>query len=377
MQKRPRAEIIALGLIGVILVGLLLVAFLNRGSDSGSLTGRTWQLASITGQTPAYQGVVPAAEQPLYTIAFATDGTFVARADCNAIAGTYELDRGDGMTVVPGPSTLVACPDGSYGSLFAHALGTVTTWAISEADLTLTTSDGGTGTFVDSATAPVVPTATASTPPSPTSSASPSNELTPSPTSSPTETPSPTATTEPTASPTATPTPPASAAPTATPTAAPTAEPTATPEPTAAPTATPTPTPAPTPSPTPAPTATASPGGDLVGTDWQLASFTTRDPVAGADVPVDQRPKYTVSFVADGTFSATADCNIVAGTWTATAAGGLSIVPGLSTIVPCDDGSHGDLYVLALTNSASYAIANDGLTITLKDGGTLVYEPTA
>ena len=34
-----------------------------------------------------------------------------------------------------------------------------------------------------------------------------------------------------------------------------------------------------------------------------------------------------------------------------------------------------DLYVLALSNSASCALANDGLTITLKDGGTLVYEP--
>ena len=97
--------------------------------------------------------------------------------------------------------------------------------------------------------------------------------------------------------------------------------------------------------------------------------------MAGADVPADQRAKYTVSFAAGGTFSATADCNVVTGTWTATAAGGLSIVPGRSPIVPCGDGSYGDLYVLALSNSASYAIANDGLTITLKDGGTLVYEP--
>jgi heat shock protein HslJ len=97
--------------------------------------------------------------------------------------------------------------------------------------------------------------------------------------------------------------------------------------------------------------------------------------VAGADVPPDQRAKYTVSFVADGTFGATADCNVVTGTWTASAAGGLSIVPGPSTIVPCEDGSYGDLYVLALSNSASYVIANDALTISLEDGGTLVYEP--
>jgi hypothetical protein len=43
--------------------------------------------------------------------------------------------------------------------------------------------------------------------------------------------------------------------------------------------------------------------------------------------------------------------------------------------VPCADGSLGDLYVLALSNSASYVLANDGLTVTLSDGGTLGYEP--
>ena len=127
-QKRPQTTTIALIVIGAVIAGLLLFAFVTRRSDSGSLTGRTWQLASITGKTPAFQGVIPPAEQSLYTIAFATDGTFAARADCNAMAGTYTTDRRDGMTITPGPSTLVACPDGSYGGLFAHALGTVSTW---------------------------------------------------------------------------------------------------------------------------------------------------------------------------------------------------------------------------------------------------------
>jgi heat shock protein HslJ len=92
-------------------------------------------------------------------------------------------------------------------------------------------------------------------------------------------------------------------------------------------------------------------------------------------VPAADRFKYTLAFVAGGTFRATADCNTVSGTWSATANGGLSIVPGPSTIVACAEGSYGDLYVLALSNSASYAVANTGLTITLSDGGTLGYEP--
>jgi heat shock protein HslJ len=358
-EERPQTMTIALVVVGVIVAGLLLFAFLNRGSDNGSLTGRTWQLAAITGKTPAFQGVIPAAEQPLYTIAFSTDGTFVARADCNALSGTYALRRVDGITITAGPSTLVACPDGSYGSLFAHSLSTVTTWEVTGGELTLTTTDDGTGTFVDAATAPAVPTPTPTPSPSPTPSASPTPSPSPTPTPSPSPTPSPT----PSPSPTATAS--ASAGPTATPTATPTPAPTPTP--------TPKPTPAPTPSPTPAPT--PPPGGDLVGTNWQLTAFTTRDPAASGDVPAAERFKYTASFAQGGSFSATADCNTLLGTWTATATGGLAIVPGASSIVLCGEGSYSDVYILALTNSASYAIANDVLTITLEDGGTLVYEP--
>jgi heat shock protein HslJ len=144
MQQRQQVVVIALVALAVVVGVLVLFAFLNRGQDSGALTGRTWQLATITGQTPAYQGVVPAEDQPRYTIAFGADGTFAARADCNTLAGTYQLSGSDGITITPGPSTLVACPDGSYGSLFAHALGMVTTWAIADDELTLTASDGGT-----------------------------------------------------------------------------------------------------------------------------------------------------------------------------------------------------------------------------------------
>ena len=43
-----------------------------------------------------------------YTIDFATDGTFAARADCNQVAGAYELSGDDGITITPGPSTLMA-----------------------------------------------------------------------------------------------------------------------------------------------------------------------------------------------------------------------------------------------------------------------------
>jgi hypothetical protein len=63
----------------------------------------------------------------------------------------------------------------------------------------------------------------------------------------------------------------------------------------------------------------------------------------------------------------------VLGTYTTTALGGLTITLGPSTIVACPPGSYSDLYVLALTDVASYAIANGQLTLTLENQGTLEY----
>jgi heat shock protein HslJ len=91
-------------------------------------------------------------------------------------------------------------------------------------------------------------------------------------------------------------------------------------------------------------------------------------------VPVGERDRYTITFNADGSFNAQADCNTLRGTFVATSSGGLTITPGASTIVACPDGSLGDLYILGLTNAASYRVASGTLTITLVDSGTLVYE---
>jgi heat shock protein HslJ len=92
-------------------------------------------------------------------------------------------------------------------------------------------------------------------------------------------------------------------------------------------------------------------------------------------IPAEERSKYTLSFATGGLFSAIADCNTIGGNWTATADGGLTLAITPSSIVECGDGSHGDLYVLALSNTASYVVATNSLTITLDDQGTLGYEP--
>jgi heat shock protein HslJ len=307
-------------------------------NSSGDLTGKTWQLTAITEKTPAFQGVVPAADQSKYTITFNTDGTFNATADCNQVSGTYKTS-GSNLTITMGPSTLVYCPEGSYGDLFAHALANSVSYAIANDQLTITLKDGGTLAFVVGTAAPSgAPTASAAA----------------------------VATATPTAKPTASPTPKPTPTPTAKPTTAPTTGPTT--APTTAPTQAPTATPAPTPAPT------TAPGGDLTGKVWQLTAITEKTPAFQGVVPPDQQGNYTVEFKTDGTFAAKADCNQVAGTYTATASGGLTIAIGPTTMAACADGSLSDLYVLGLGNAASYAIANNQLTITLADQGTLVYK---
>ena len=44
------------------------------GGSSSGLTGKTWHLTAITEKVPAFQGVIPAADQSKYAIQFLTGG---------------------------------------------------------------------------------------------------------------------------------------------------------------------------------------------------------------------------------------------------------------------------------------------------------------
>jgi heat shock protein HslJ len=116
-------------------------------SSSSGLTGKTWQLTAITEKVPAFQGVVPEADQSKYTIEFKSDGSFQAKADCNQVSGQYVTTSTGGMTITLGPSTLVACPEGSMGDQYVAGLGNTASYAIANSQLTLTLKDGGTLAF--------------------------------------------------------------------------------------------------------------------------------------------------------------------------------------------------------------------------------------
>jgi heat shock protein HslJ len=75
-----------------------------------------------------------------YTLSLADDGSFQAKADCNNVSGTYVTD-GDEITLSPGPSTLVACPEGSLGDQFVSLLHTVSSFSVGGNDLDLRLAD--------------------------------------------------------------------------------------------------------------------------------------------------------------------------------------------------------------------------------------------
>ena len=118
-----------------------------RTASSPGWNCKTWMLTAITEKVPAFQGVVPEADQANYTIEFKADGTFNAKADCNQVSGTYTTTPEGGLTIVLGPSTLVACPENSLAPQYVAGLGNAASYAIANDQLTITLKDEGTLVF--------------------------------------------------------------------------------------------------------------------------------------------------------------------------------------------------------------------------------------
>ncbi len=106
-------------------IGAAVIVAACGSSNSKELTGKIWQLTAITEKVPAFQGIIPPADQDKYQIKFNTDNTFNATADCNQVGGTYKTSGSNGLTITPGISTLAFCPEGSYGDLFVHGVDPV------------------------------------------------------------------------------------------------------------------------------------------------------------------------------------------------------------------------------------------------------------
>ena len=112
----------------------------------------------------------------------------------------------------------------------------------------------------------------------------------------------------------------------------------------------------------------------LTGKLWQLTAITEKVPAFQGVIPAADRSSYTITFNTDGTFTGLADCNQIAGTYKTSGSDGLTITPGISTLAICGEGSMDLLFVHSLAKAKSYSIANEQLTITLTEEGTLAFE---
>ena len=84
------------------------------GNIIPTLTGTTWEWVDTTTPTETIVAVDPAR----YTITFNEDGTAAIMADCNSMSATYTADETGAISIVPGASTMMACPEDTQDQLF-------------------------------------------------------------------------------------------------------------------------------------------------------------------------------------------------------------------------------------------------------------------
>ncbi len=109
-----------------------------------ALTGTTWQWVSTTDPN----GVTVVTDPASYTILFNTDGTANIQADCNSVGASYTTADSSSISIVLGPSTLVACPEGSLDQQFLAGLSNAAIYFFEEGELYMDMqADGGTLRF--------------------------------------------------------------------------------------------------------------------------------------------------------------------------------------------------------------------------------------
>ncbi len=121
------------------------VALAACSGSSSSLTGKTWQLTALGHRVASGFGGVPEADQANYTIVFTSDGNYQVKADCNQTSGTYTTTSDGGLTIEPGPTTLVACPGGSVSDDYVQSLADASSYSIKDGELTIALSQDSGG----------------------------------------------------------------------------------------------------------------------------------------------------------------------------------------------------------------------------------------
>ena len=85
-----------------------------------------------------------------YVVVLFPDGTYSVRADCNVGSGTFTYDETGAVTLLPGILTRAQCPENSQSDVFLGFLSSADTATVEDdGSVTVTTSEGGSATFIN------------------------------------------------------------------------------------------------------------------------------------------------------------------------------------------------------------------------------------
>lgn len=117
-----------------------------------TLTAVPWEWVSTTSGA----GLTAVNDPSRYIVFFNEDGTANIQADCNTLLATYTVD-GSSINIMPGPSTLAACPSDSQADQFVAQLSNVAIYFIEGGNLYMDQpADSGTMRFVPQGAPPPV-----------------------------------------------------------------------------------------------------------------------------------------------------------------------------------------------------------------------------
>ncbi len=143
-------SVFLIALVIVTAVPLLAQDATQEAAPEPELLGTGWRWQAFEGSDGSVLDV-PHPEN--YTLLLDADNFVGLRIDCNSGSASYTLE-GQSLTITPGVSTLMACPEGSLDSQYLAYLSQVATYVIEDGLLYLNLQmDGGNMIFAPSTTA--------------------------------------------------------------------------------------------------------------------------------------------------------------------------------------------------------------------------------
>ncbi len=128
-------------LLGATALSVLSLAGCGQAAATDPLTGTTWQLVGIESMAPDEQASTTIDDPSKYTVDFGADGNAAFRLDCNRGTGTWTSEPAapDSGSLTFGPIgvTRMFCPQPSFDTQVAAALGRVRSYLISDGQLHL------------------------------------------------------------------------------------------------------------------------------------------------------------------------------------------------------------------------------------------------